>query len=223
VLGVRAGENAMTDVPIAALYVEKGGCYDGLPGVDPWDVARDARLYGGPWPVVAHPPCQRWGRFWHGSTRKPHQFQLGDDGGCFAHALETVRRFGGVLEHPADSRAWAFHDLNAPPREGGWVFADWVGGSTCYVEQGRYGHLSRKGTWLYVAGVDLPALRWGVGEQRLHPRALELHGYAKARRIGMMAMVGGKHKTRIRNATPIEFRDLLIAIARTAYAQKVAA
>jgi hypothetical protein len=30
----------------------------------------------------------------------------------------------------------------------------------------------------------------------------------------MMAMVGGKDKTRIRNATPPEFRDLLISIAR---------
>jgi len=29
---------------IAALYVEKGGCYYNLPGVDPWDEERDARL-----------------------------------------------------------------------------------------------------------------------------------------------------------------------------------
>jgi hypothetical protein len=53
---------------IAALYVETDGAYFGLPGVDPWDEARDARKYAGPHPVVAHPPCQRWGRFWHGST-----------------------------------------------------------------------------------------------------------------------------------------------------------
>jgi hypothetical protein len=58
---------------VAALYVEPQGCYVGVPGVDPWDEARDARTYAGPHPVVAHPPCQRWGRFWHGSTRKPHQ------------------------------------------------------------------------------------------------------------------------------------------------------
>ena len=68
---------------IAALYVETGGCYFGLPDVDPWDEIRDARLYEGPWPVVAHPPCQRWGRFWHGSTAKPRQYRMGDDKGCF--------------------------------------------------------------------------------------------------------------------------------------------
>lgn len=80
---------------IAALYVETGGAYYGLPHVDPWDKDRDARTYGGPHPVVAHPPCERWGRFWHGSTRKPHQFKLGDDSGCFAAALDAVRTFGG--------------------------------------------------------------------------------------------------------------------------------
>jgi hypothetical protein len=59
----------MAGAMIAALYVEPNGAYFGLPGVDPWDQARDARKYAGPWPVVAHPPCERWGRFWHGSPR----------------------------------------------------------------------------------------------------------------------------------------------------------
>jgi hypothetical protein len=208
---------------VAALYVERDGAYYGLPNVDPWDEARDARTYAGPHPVVAHPPCERWGRFWHGSTRKPHQFKLGDDGGCFAAALAAVRRWGGVLEHPADSRAWSQFNLNAPPREGGWIAADFFGGWTCYVEQGFYGHLSRKGTWLYACGVELPDLTWGEGEQRLHPIALERYGYAKARRIGMMAMVGGKHKKRIRNTTPPEFRDLLLSIARQSVVFKAAA
>lgn len=48
---------------IAALYVETDGPYFGLDGVDPWDIRRDARLYTGPHPVVAHPPCARWGRY----------------------------------------------------------------------------------------------------------------------------------------------------------------
>ena len=200
---------------ISALYVETDGCYFGLPGVDPWDITREARLYPGPFPVVAHPPCQRWGRFWHGSTAKPHQFQQGDDGGCFAAALHAVRIYGGVLEHPKDSHAWRWYGLTSPPRDGGWIEADKVGGYTCCVYQGHYGHFAGKPTWLYANGVDLPELIWGPTEQRIHPAALAKHGYEKAMRIGMMAMVGGKDKTRIRNATPEQFRDVLIQIAES--------
>jgi hypothetical protein len=204
---------------IAALYVEPGGAYYGLPGVDPWDQARDARLYPGPWPVVAHPPCERWGRFWHGSPRKPHQFKLGDDGKCFAHALYSVRHWGGVLEHPADSHAWRVFGLNRPVRSGGWTPADQFGGLTCYVEQGHYGHPARKATWLYASGVSTPELRWGTLPQRLDPKMVERHGYEYARRKGMVSMIGGKHKKAIRNATPPEFRDLLLSIAATASAE----
>ena len=202
---------------IAALFVETDGCYFGLPGVDPWDEKRDARLYRGDHPVVAHPPCQRWGRFWHGSTRKPHQFKLGDDDGCFAAAFDALRLWGGVLEHPADSHAWSHFGLRPPERFKGWQDAGrGEGMRTCYVEQGHYGHMSRKPTWLLVKGVDLPELNWSKGEQRLHPIALERYGYVKARRIGITAMVGGKDKTKIRNATPLPFRDLPISIAETA-------
>jgi len=211
----------MTQPSIAALYVETDGAYFGLNGVDPWDETRDARQYAGPYPVVAHPPCQRWGRFWHGSTRKPHQFKLGDDGGCFAAALASVRRWGGVLEHPAHSRAWDAFGLNRPTMDGRWVPADFEGGWTCYVEQGFYGHTSRKPTWLFAAGVDLPELRWGQGEQRIPQWMIDRYGYEKARRIGVVAMVGGKNKTRIRNATPEPFRDLLISIARSASPAKL--
>lgn len=200
---------------IAALYVETGGCYFGLPDVEPWDEARDARLYAGPHPVVAHPPCERWGRFWHGSPRKPHQFALGDDGGCFAAALAAVRQWGGVLEHPADSQAWAAHGLRRPQRGAGWQRAADGRGWTCYVEQGHYGHAGRKATWLYACGVELPALNWTRGEQRLDPKMVERHGYEYARRKGIVSMVGGKRKKQIRNATPPAFRDLLLSIARS--------
>ena len=85
--------------------------------------------------------------------------------------------------------------------------------SGCYIEQGHYGHLSRKGTWLYAVGCGIPDLIWGPSEQKIHPVALAKHGYAKARRIGMMAMIGGKDKTKIRNATPPLFRDCLLSLA----------
>lgn len=201
---------------VAALFVETDGAYFDIPGVDPWDEARDARKYQGPLPVVAHPPCQRWGRYWHGAPNKPNQYRLGEDGGCFASALTAVRNYGGILEHPAHSHAWRFFGLVAPPKAGGWVKADNFGGYTCYVEQGHYGHMSRKATWLYACGVALPGLIWGTSGQRIHPVALERYGYEKARRIGMMAMIGGKDKTRIRNATPAAFRDILLRTAETA-------
>jgi hypothetical protein len=105
---------------VAALYVETNGVYFGLDNVDPWDVTRDARTYTGPHRVVAHPPCQLWGSFayvnyarWGGEHNRP-----GNDGGCFQSALASVRRWGGVLEHPAFSRAWKAFALPSPLRIG---------------------------------------------------------------------------------------------------------
>ena len=200
---------------IAALYVETGGCYSGLPDVDVWDEARDARRYRGPHPIVAHPPCQRWGRYSENHPIKGKIAETGDDGGCFESALASVRRWGGVLEHPAASKAWAHFQIKPPKRYAGWQRADQHGGWTCYVEQGHYGHAARKSTWLYACLTDHPPLEWGPGEQKLPQWMIDRYGYEKARRIGVVAMVGGKDKTIIRNRTPIPFRDVLISIART--------
>lgn len=201
-------------VQVAALFVDPNGVYSGLPHVRIWAQVHDARTYPGPWPVVAHPPCQRWGRFWHGSPVKPHVYQLGDDGGCFAAALAAVRRWGGVLEHPAHSHAWHKHGLPWPPAEG-W-HRDIDGGWCCYVEQGWYGHVGRKPTWLYGVGIDPAPLHWGRGPQRLDPDQVLRDGYEKARRCGIVALAGGKRKTEIRNATPLAFRDVLLALAGSA-------
>jgi hypothetical protein len=212
---------------IAALYVQTGGCYFGLPNVDPWDEARDARLYDGPWPVVAHPPCQRWGKMWFGQplavklTGK--RKELGDDGGCFAAALAAVRRFGGVLEHPEHSRAWDHFELIEPPRNGGWIVADWQGGWTCCVEQGRYGHYARKPTWLYAVGCELPSLDWGKGKPRLDPAVIERMGLERAKKLGEVGGRGGGTDSSPRIGTPLPFRNLLFSIARTANRERAAA
>lgn len=199
---------------IAALYVERGGCYFGLPDVDPWDEARDARRYDGPWPVVAHPPCARWSKL-AGFVNHvyPGRFKPGDDDGKFASALAAVRKWGGVLEHPEGSAAWRAHDLMEPPRWGGWIFADWQGGWTCCVEQGAYGHRARKATWLYANGVDLPSLRWGParGDQWQQVTGVS-HNGRRASRTGIVQRMSKRQSA----ATPIEFRDVLLDIARSA-------
>jgi len=93
---------AWSDRPVvSALFVMSDGPYTGLRGVDWWDASRDARLYDGPFPVICHSPCERWGRYWHGGPSARVRRVKGDDGGCFAAALQAVRRFGGVLEHPS--------------------------------------------------------------------------------------------------------------------------
>ncbi len=211
--------------PIAALYVQTGGSYYNLPGVIPMDQDDDARMYGGPWPVVAHPPCQRWGRMWKGqpgNIKKGKVERKGDDQGCFKSALFDVRRFGGVLEHPWGSHAWAHFGLTKPPRSGGWVRADDFGGWCCCVEQGQYGHYCPKPTLILVYGVDradLPELRWGANKVRdedFPPEAVAKHGIEYCRKAGLMAFKGGGKDSPARIATPPEFRDLLIAMARSA-------
>lgn len=229
---------------IAALYVQADGAYYGIPDVDPWDAARDARLYAGPWPVVAHPPCERWGRYWHGGPSVTVRRTKGDDDGCFAAALASVRAYGGVLEHPEASAAWRAFDLITPPRSGGWVSAGFGGGWTCCVEQGHYGHRARKATWLYAFGVELPVLRWGPSVARVklddgfhstaerraarHLNAGATLEERAARRAWLDKQEALTGKTwccpermgkRERASTPLAFRDLLLGIVRTARAR----
>lgn len=200
---------------IAALYVRTSGAYFNLPGIDPWDIKRDARNYAGPYPVIAHPPCQRWGKMYFGQplaiSRGTERKIKGDDGGCFLHALSAVRKYGGVLEHPKGSLAWKHFGLNEPPRDGGWIMAD-ANGWTCCVEQGRYGHYARKPTWLYAVGVELPELLWGESEARLDPEVVARMGLKRAKRLGEVGAKGGGKDSPQRIGTPPAFRDLLIGM-----------
>lgn len=204
---------------IAALYVETDGCYYGLPDVDPWDIERDARKYDGPWPVVAHPPCKRWGRYWSGGPSIKVRYEKpGQDDGCFKAALEAVRKWGGVIEHPEASHAWSAFGLTKPPKAGGWVRADWPyhQGWTCCVEQGHYGHKARKASWIYACHTDLPSLKWGKAEGKMRLdegfRSNEERWRARAHGQTNRPLLTPKERL----ATPKPFRDLLISIASTA-------
>jgi len=193
---------------VAALYVQTNGCYFGLSGVDAWDEPRDARNYDGPYAVVAHPPCARWSRLARFCEVR-HGLKIGADNGCFAAALAAVRKFGGVIEHPAFSKAFAAHGLPRPDtKHHGWQIG-LDGGAVCYVEQGRYGHVMKKATWLYAYKTELPELRWGHTPD------------SKGRLSTNQDWRGGMDKWReatghkIANATPVEFRDLLLGMARS--------
>lgn len=193
---------------IAALYVETGGVYYGISDVDPWDETRDARLYDGPHRVVAHPPCQRWCRL-DGLIEARWGHRKGADGGTFAHALDCIRRFGGVLEHPAFTKAWRAHDLTAPGK-GGWYSADLFGGWACHVEQGRYGHPAKKATWLYAVRCELPSLDWRTVPDQDSEALVSWCGN-KVLRHGTRRQLSQQE----RSASPMAFRDVLLTMARS--------
>lgn len=192
---------------VAALFVETDGCYFGLAGVDPWDKPRDARLYAGPWPVVAHPPCDRW-HMLSAVNHKRWGYTINEDGGCFASALASVRRWGGVLEHPAQTRAFRMHGIPQPTTRG-WqstLDGDWI----TEVDQAAYGHRAKKSTWLLYHGLEAPPeLNWAFtpGSHQIGNFDKKLPVMAKAEAL----------------ATPLAFRDLLISIALAAVPESLAA
>ena len=203
--GESFGERLVSPFLVAALFVQPNGCYSDLPFVDAWPESRDARNYIGTLPVVAHPPCQLWGAManvnwsrWGGEHNRP-----GNDGGCFAAAVRAVDEWGGVLEHPAKSRAWGAHGLTKPAQMG-WqrtIDGSWV----CEVWQSAYGHRANKATWLYYRGTNPPAdLKWAriVGTHQI--------GFRDQRGKSANKPNLGKREA---NATPRMFRDALIALS----------
>ncbi len=137
---------------VAVLFARADSIYKTMPGCDVWDEARDALRWPGGAPVVAHPPCKRWSVL-NAITvdRYPGrpEFAWGNDGGTFRFALDAVRQWGGVLEHPAKSLAFDHFHLprigRGPDRFGGWSFE---------VRQVDWGHRAEKRTWLYAVGID---------------------------------------------------------------------
>lgn len=128
---------------VAALFTRADSVYKALPGVDAWDMERDARRWPGGGPAVAHPPCRAWGRLRQFAKPRDDERALGP------WAVDQVRRFGGVLEHPAESTLWAHCGLPRPGR-----FPDDFGGWTLPIDQFHWGHRAEKSTWLYIVGCD---------------------------------------------------------------------
>ena len=143
---------------VAVLFARADSHYKTLLDVEVYDMARDARTYDGPWPVVAHPPCRAWGRLAH--MAKPRA----DEKDLARWAVAQVRRWGGVLEHPKDSKLWP--DQGLPPAD---CSRDAFGGWTLGITQHWWGHRATKATHLYIVGCDpmdtpeLPPLQLGDG------------------------------------------------------------
>jgi hypothetical protein len=188
---------------VAALYIDPRGPYPKLPGVDCWDETRDARVYQGPFPVVAHPPCGPWGRLRMMNRHQPRELA--------PYAVEQVRRFGGVLEHPSGSLLWRECGLPFPGE-----FPDAFGGWSLAVNQCDFGHVALKPTWLYLVGIAPSS----VNERRA-PRK-PTHRVARDRsRTARGALK--ECSAELRRRTPVEFAEWLVSLARAVRARELAA
>jgi hypothetical protein len=141
---------------VAILFARNDSNYKALPGVDVWDKTMDARRWPGGSQVVAHPPCRAWGNLKHLAKPLPHEKDLA------IFAVQMVRKFSGVLEHPSGSQLW--DAMMIPSAD---MFGDEFGGYTIEIDQWDFGHVAHKPTKIYVCGLDygllpqLPPKRYG--------------------------------------------------------------
>lgn len=192
---------------IAVLYARQDSIYKTLPGCDVWDIERDARLYPGGAPVVAHPPCRAWGRLRGLANPRPDEKELA------LHAVAQVRRCGGVLEHPDASTLWDAAGLPEPGE------IDSYGGWTLPVYQFWWGHRAEKATRLYIVGVqpeDVPIMPLVLGEPT------HICGTSGRRRDGSRLHKGDtgwrpEITKAEREATPTAFARWLVTLAEGAY------
>lgn len=132
---------------VAVLFARTDSNYKALPGCDVYDIERDARRFPGGSPVVAHPICGPWGRLAQFCNATPEEKATGP------WAVNVVRKWGGILEHPAASKLW---DACGMPRPG--KSPDAWGGYTIEVRQCDWGHKAEKLTWLYIVGCSPDSL-----------------------------------------------------------------
>lgn len=152
--------NRKKKMKVSALFVRADSIYKKM-GIDAWDKQRNALLWPGGNAIVAHPPCAQWGRLKGIAHNKPEEKAMA------IWAVEQIRRWGGVLEHPRDSSLWSCMKLPFP-QDG----HDEFGGHTLCINQFWFGHPAVKKTFLYIVGIpktDLPPvpIRFDMVEHRI--------------------------------------------------------
>lgn len=181
---------------VSVLYVRADSVYKTL-GVDCWDIDRDARTWPGGNPIVAHPPCRAWGRLSWSAKPRPGEKELA------IRAVEQIRKYGGVLEHPRASRLWPTMNLPMGDEVDAW------GGFTVCVDQFWFGHRAKKTTLLYICGIhprDLPP--YPIRFDRID--AAICRNVKRSKNTIQLKEVSKKE----REATPIEFAKWLIEVAQ---------
>lgn len=164
----------MTDYKFAALFCRADSAYKKREMWDVYDAKRNALEYDGNAPVVCHPPCRLWGRLSHMACRDPKitEEQKQAERNLALWSVDTIRRKGGILEHPSSSKIWeVLPDVGDAPD-------DW-GGFTIEIDQYDFGHVAHKKTKLYICGMDA----WSIPELPEPDHSIHLCEKGKRRSI----------------------------------------
>lgn len=140
---------------ISVLFARADSVYKTFPDCDVWDIERDALNWPGGNPIIAHPPCRAWGKLRHFARPRAGEKELA------IWAVEQIRVWGGILEHPASSLLWSEMNLPLPGQR------DQFGGFSVWISQWWFGHRADKPTLLYIVGIepaDLPPIPFKLGE-----------------------------------------------------------
>ena len=183
---------------ISVLFAAKNSIYKTIPGLDVWDEERNAMLWPGGNAGIFHPPCRLFCQLKHLSTAPKSEKELA------FWSIDAVRRFWGILEHPAHSTLWEEKSLPEPGKKD-------LYGFTFSVDQFWFGHPGVKRTWLYICGIqpkDLPEYPIRIG----HSENVFSGGNRKY-------IQGSRH---FRSATPIAFAKWLVSVAELANQRKIA-
>jgi len=177
---------------VSALFVRKDSIYKKL-GIDCWDIERDALNWPGGNPVIAHPPCRAWGQLSHIANPRPGERELA------FFAIDMIRKYGGVLEHPRASKLWPDH-LPMPGK------SDRFGGYSISVDQFWWGHKAKKSTLLYIVGCP-------IRELPVIPMRFDAIEYIVGSSLSSRRNRKKEITKKEREATPIEFAKWLIEVA----------
>jgi len=117
----------MTDV----LFCMKDSTYKDY-DTNIYDEQRNALTWSGKCPAIHHPPCRTWTQFGMLFTKADTRERF-----LARWSVEMIANYGGVMEHPINSKIWK-HCRN---------------GFLMRINQGWFGHPCKKPTGLYIVGM----------------------------------------------------------------------
>lgn len=130
----------MKSIPV--LFVDENSLYKNYSIFDAYDHSRDALTFYDRCPIICHPPCRLFSRLRSFSNASPSEKKLA------FFALDRIRMFGGILEHPRSSTLWTSGNFNLDGS------VDQYGGFLRSVNLSWFGYPAQKKTMLYFVGIS---------------------------------------------------------------------